>query len=176
MNTPKGQTYINIPRGDSVIGLKGSLLRLNADVLHAATINRYVDGDVIQLVNEGPIALFSDYKLQSRSGKHIEEINHAHLVCLMYKLITSARNTDDLSIGFDSDRERRKRELTNYKNIKAKYHVTIILKDVFGFCENQVKSTYGLSYKLRLTRNSDNAVLNKSDAIKNAKNKINSID
>ena len=31
----------------------------------------------------------------------------------MYKLITSARNTDDLSNGFDSDRGRRQRESTN---------------------------------------------------------------
>ena len=109
-NTPKSQIYINIPRGDSVKSLFGSLLKLNFDVLHAATNNRYIDGDDILLVNEGPIALVSNYKLQSSSGKHIEEINHAHIVCLMYKLITSARNSDDLSIGFDRDRERRQRE------------------------------------------------------------------
>ena len=33
----------------------------------------------------------------------------------MYKLIASARNTDNMSIRFDRDRERRKRELTNNK-------------------------------------------------------------
>ena len=49
----------------------------------------------------------------------------------MYKLISSARNTDDLFIGFDRDRESRKRKLTNKKNIKGKYHVTIMLKDFF---------------------------------------------
>ena len=117
----------------------GSLLRLNFDVLQAANNNRYVDGDDIRLVNEGPIALFSNYKLQSSSGKHIEEINHAHIVCLMYKLITIGRNTDDLFIGFDRDRGRRQRELTNNKNIKGKYHVTIMLKDNFGFAEHQKK-------------------------------------
>ena len=74
----------------------GSCLKANFDVLHAATKNRYIDGDDIRLVNEGPIALFSNYKLQSSSGKHIEEINHAHIVCLKYKLITSSRKTDDL--------------------------------------------------------------------------------
>ena len=73
----------------------GSRPRANFDVLHAATNNKYIDGDDIRLVNEGPIALFSNDNLQSSSGKHIEEINHAHVVCLMYKLITSARNTDD---------------------------------------------------------------------------------
>ena len=47
--------------------------------------------------------------------QHIEEINHAHIVCLMYKLISSARNTDNLSNGFDRDRGRRQRVLTNNK-------------------------------------------------------------
>ena len=94
----------------------------------------------------------------------------------MFKLITSARNTDDLSIGFDRDRERRKREVTENKNIKGKYQVTNMLKDIFGFAEHLGKVTYGLGYKLSLTRNSDNAVLNKGNAIKNAKFKTNSID
>ena len=79
------------------------------------------------------------FKLQSSSGKHIEEINHVHIVCLMYKLITGARNTDDLSIAFDRDRERRKRELTNNKHIEGKNHVTIMLKDIFVFVEHQKK-------------------------------------
>ena len=176
ISTPNSQNYINIPRGDSVNSLLGSVLRINFDVLDAATNNRYIDCDDIRLVNEGPIAFFSNYKLQSSSEKHVEEINHAHIVCLMYKHIPSARNTDDLSIGFDRDRSRRQRELTNDKNIKGNYHVTIRLKDTFGFAEHQEKGTYGLGYKLTLTRNSDNAVLNKSNAINNAKIKNNSID
>ena len=137
INTPNSPIYINIPRGDSVNGLLGSLLRLGFDVLHAATDNRYVDADGIRLANEGPSAFFSIYKLQSSSGKHIEEINQAHIVCLMYKLITSARTFDDLSIAFDRDRGRRLRELTRNRNIKGKCHVTIVLKDIFGFAENQ---------------------------------------
>ena len=51
----------------------------------------------------------------------------------MYKLLTSSRDSDDLSIGFDRDRNRRKRELTNNKNIKGKYHMGIYLKDIIGF-------------------------------------------
>ena len=141
MNTPTSQIYINVPRVDSVNSLLRSLIRTIFDILHAATNNRYIDADIIRLVNEGPIALFSNYKLQSSSGKHLEEINHAHIVCLMYKIITSARNTNDLSIGFDHDRGRRQRELTNNKNIKGTYHVTIMLKDIFGFAEHQEKGT-----------------------------------
>ena len=120
INTPNSQIYIYISRGDSVKSLLGSLLRLNLDVLQAAINNRYINGDDIRLVNGGPIALFSNYKLQSSRGKHIEEINHAHIVCLLYKLITSGRNTDNLSLGFDHDRGRRHHELTHNKNKKGK--------------------------------------------------------
>ena len=154
----------------------GSLLRLNSDVLHAATSNRYVDGNDISLVNLGPVALFSIYRLVTSSGKHIEEVNHARIVCLMYKLLPSSRENDDLSIGFDRSRDRRKQQLTNNKKLKRKYLVTIMLKDIFGFAHSQEKATFGLGYQLSLTGNTDNAVLNKSNGINNAKFQINSID
>ena len=94
----------------------------------------------------------------------------------MYKLLTSSKGSDDLSIGFDRDRGWRLRDLTNNKNIKGKYHVRIYLKDVFGFVEYQEKATYGLGYKLILTRASDNAVLNKANATNNGKIEINAIE
>ena len=176
INTAISQVYINILREDSVISLLSSYLELNFDVLHAATNNRYADGNDIRLVNLGPIALFSNYKLTTSSGKHLENIDDALIVSLMYKLLTSSRDSYDLSIGFDQNRNRRQRELTNNKSQKGKFHVRIYLKDVFGFAEYQEKATYGLSYKLTLTRISDNAVLNKGNAINNAKNKINAIE
>ena len=170
------QIYINIPREDSLISLLKSYLDLNFDVLNAATNNRYVDGTDIWLINLAAIALFSNFKLTTSSGKHLENIDHAHIVSLMYKLLTSSRSSDDLSIGFDRDRNRRKRELTNNKNIKGKYHMRIYLKDIFGFAEHQEKSTFGLGYRLTLTRNSDNVVLNIDNATAIGKIKINSID
>ena len=93
----------------------------------------------------------------------------------MYNLLTSSKGSDDLSIGFDRDRNRRKRELTN-KNVKGKYHMRIHLKDVFRFAEHQEKASYGLGYKLTLTRNSDNAVVNKTNATAIGKIKINSFE
>ena len=171
--TANSQVYNNKPRGDSVISLLNSYLELNFDILHAATNNRYADGNDIRLVNLGPIALFSNYKLTTSSGKHLGNIDHAHIVSLMYKLITSSRGSDDLSICFDRDRNRRQRELSNNKTQKGKYHLRIYLEDVFDFAEYQEKATYGLGYKLTLTRNTDNAVLNKANAINNGKIKIN---
>ena len=104
INTANSQTYINIPREDSVISLLNSCPELNFDVLHAANNNRYVDANDIRLVNLGPIALFSVYKLVTSSNKHLEEVTHAHFVSLIYKLVTSSKDSNDLSIGFDRDR------------------------------------------------------------------------
>ena len=165
INTANSQIYINIPREDSVVSLLNSYLDFNFDVLHAATNNICVDGNDIRLVNLGPIALFSIYKLTTSSGKHIEDVSHAHVVSLMYKLLTSAKGSDDLSIGFDRDRGRRRNELTNNKTVKGRYHIRIYLKDILGFAEHQEKATCGLGYKLTLTRSTDNSVLNKDNAI-----------
>ena len=57
-------------------------------------------------------------------------MGHAHTVSVLYKLITSAKNTDDLSFGFDRNSRRRQEELSNIcskmsvvvQNIKKKPH------------------------------------------------------
>ena len=176
INTANSQIYIKIPRENSFISLLNSYLELNFDVLQAASNNRYVNENDFRLVNLGPLALFSNYKLTTLSGKHLEEISHAHIVSLMYKLLTLSKDSVDLSIGFDRSRDKRKRELSNNKTIKGKYHIRIYLKDIFGFAEHQENGTYGLGYKLTLTRNTDNAVLNKDNAFANGRVKINNLE
>ena len=144
INTPNSQIYNNIPREDSVISLLNSYLDLNFEVSKRADNSRYANGNDIRLINLGPIAFFSNFKLTTSSGKHLEDISHAHIVSLMYKLITSSKDSDDLSIGFARSRNRRRDELALNKNIKGKYHLKILLKDIFGFAEHQQKATYGL--------------------------------
>ena len=168
INTPNSQIYINIPREDSFISLLNSYFDLSFEVIKRVDNSRYADGNEIGLVNLGPVALFSNFKLTTNSGKHLEDISHAHLVSLMYKLITSSKDSNDLSIGFDHSRNRRKDELALNKNLKGKYHMKIMLKDVFGFAEHHEKATYGLGYKLTLTRNKDDAVIDKANGIADA--------
>ena len=83
INTANSQKYIIIPREDSLISLLESYLDLNFDVLHAATNKKYVDADVIWLINLAAIALFSIFKLTTSSGKHLENVDHAHIVSFM---------------------------------------------------------------------------------------------
>ena len=123
-----------------------------------------------------PIALFGNYRLTTSSGEHLEIIDHAHIVSLMYKLLSSSRDSEDLSIGFDRSKDRRKRELTKNKTQNGRFHLRIYLKDVFGFAEHQEMGTFGLGYKITLTKNTNNAVLNKDIATNNAKIKFNGLE
>ena len=86
--------------------------------------------------------------MTASSGKLLEDISHAQMVSSMYKLKTSAIDSDDLSIGFNRDRNRRRGEFPNNKNINENFHVRIMLKDVFGYAEHREKATCGLGYKL----------------------------
>ena len=108
--------------------------------------------------------------MTSSSGKEIEEIDNADAICLMYKLISSSRDSDDLTIRFHRSIEGRERELTNIKTTKGNYHVRIHFKGVFGFAVHQDNCTYGLGYKLTLQINSDNHALSHRAGANNAQN------
>ena len=114
-----------------------SYLDLNFDILQAASGNRCANGKDIRLVSLGPNALFSNYKLTTKSGRHLEDVRQAHKVLLMYKLIIGGEDTNDLSVGFDKDQNRRQRELTTHKKIKRKNHLGFMLWDIFVLAENQ---------------------------------------
>ena len=170
IKTAISHIHFFIPKEVSVISSLIIYLVVYFDALHAATNNRH--GNDISLVNLGPIALFSTYRLTTNSGKHLEDISHAHIVSLFCKLIKRTKNSDELSFGFDRDQNRRQRELTNNKNQKGYYHIGSYLKDIFGFAEHKEKATYGLGHDLTFTSNSDNSVLNNADATELRKIKI----
>ena len=65
INTPSSQTYINLPREDSINSALDSRVDLKLDVLPTATVNRYENGNDIRLTNFGSIASFSKYDLTS---------------------------------------------------------------------------------------------------------------
>ena len=172
INIPNTHIDINIPREASVISLLNSYLELNFEVVKKTDDSRYADAIDIRLVNLGPFSLFSIFKLTTSSGKDVEDLGHAHLVSLMYKLITSSRGSDDFSWGFHQDRGVRRDELDKNKNLKGRYHLRIMLKDVFGFAEHPEKATYGPGYKIKLTRKKDEAVINKAAGIADARIEI----
>ena len=158
---------------------------LKIDVVQVATGNRYLGGNDKRLVSLGPkdllislgsIALFSNCILAKSSGKDLEDISQAHFASLMYKLKTSINGSDDLSIVFDCERGRKQGLLTDNGKQKEKNHFGPMLRDVFGSAEHQEKTTFGLGYILKLTRNNRAALLNKELGIAHDKFVSSSVD
>ena len=153
--------------------MRDSYLELDFSVTHRAGGHaRYADGDPIRLINLGPMALFDKFRLTSSAVQKIEEIDKAHVICLMYKLISSSRDSDDLSIVFHRSNGVHERELTIIKTTKGNYRVRIYLKDVFSFAEHQDNCNYGLGCKLTLQRKKDNHVLSHPAQVNDATNLV----
>ena len=129
---------------------------------------RYAVGDQISLVKFGPVALFSEAKLTTSSGKHLEKVDNLHPICLMYKLLTSSQQTSQLMYGFEESTTIRRQELSNNKTEKGTFFVRRKLKDLFGFAD-QDKITYGLGYTLTLKRNTNNDVIIRGAGVDAAK-------
>ena len=110
-NTANSQIYINIPREDSYISLLNGYLELNFEVIKKNDNSRYANGNDIRLVDTGPIALFSNFKVTTSSAKQLEYIIHAHRESLRYKLLISSNDSDDLSFHFDRDRNRKQNQI-----------------------------------------------------------------
>ena len=80
---------------------------------------RYVDNDQRRLVNFGPIASFSEAKLVTSSGKHLEKIDRLHAVFLLHKLLTSNQQPSQSMYGFEESENTKRLELTNHKEEKG---------------------------------------------------------
>ena len=167
INNTNSNTTISFPREDAYICLQNSFISLEFEVLKNNN-TRYADGDEIGLVNVGPIALISEAKLTTSSGKHLEKVDNLHLISLMYKLLTSTKSTSQLMYGFEENLSVRRQELTNNKNEKGTFFVRIKLKNLFGFAD-QEKITYGLGYTLTLKRNTNNDAILRSVGVDAAK-------
>ena len=70
INNNNSNISIIFPREDAYICLQNSYISLEFEILKNDD-TRYADGGQISLVNFGPVALFSEVKLTTSSGKHL---------------------------------------------------------------------------------------------------------
>ena len=173
INNNNSNISIIFPREDAYICLQNSYISLEFEVLKKDD-TRYADGDQISLVNFGPVALFSEVKLTTSSGKHLEKVDNLHPISLMYKLLTSNQQTSQLMYGFEESQATRRQELTNNKTEKGTFFVRMKLTDIFGFAD-QEKITYGLGYSLTLKRNNNNDPIIRDNDVDAAKINIKDI-
>ena len=97
-----------------------SYLEFDFDVTHRADAHaRCVGKDHIRLVNLGPMALFNKNRLTSSGGKELEETGNAHVICSLYKLISSSRDSEDLSKGFHKRLKFEKENSPKIKQLKV---------------------------------------------------------
>ena len=73
---------VSLPREDAYICLQNSYISVEFEVLKIDD-TRFNYGNEISLVNFGPVALFSDAKLTTSSGKHLEKVDNLHPICLL---------------------------------------------------------------------------------------------
>ena len=154
INNAISNVSISSPREEAYICLQNSYISLEFEVLKNNN-TRYANNDETSLINFGPVALFSEAKLTTSSGKHLEKVDNLHPISLMPKLLTSGSQTSQLLYGFEESTTIRRQELTNNKNEKGTFFVRTKLEDLFGFAD-QEKLTYELGYTLILKRNNNN--------------------
>ena len=82
INNNISNVSISLPREDANICLQHSFIRVEFEVPKNDN-TRYNNGDEISLVNFGPVALFSEAKLTTSSGKHLEKVDNLHPVSVM---------------------------------------------------------------------------------------------
>ena len=132
----------------------------NFEVCKEAENSTNGDGKDMQLLDLGRIALISNHKLTTSSGKLQQDISPANILSLMYEIITSAKDCDDLSNGVNRDRRRRQQKLTKNQKMNGKYHVRIMVKHVTKQQEKTIKVS---GKELTLTGKKNDAFLNKAD-------------
>ena len=124
INIINSNISISLPREDAYICLQNSYISVEFEILKNDN-TRYANGNEISLVNFGPVALFSEAKLTTSSGKHLEKVDKVHPHSSMYKLLTSTQQISQLMYGFEESVAIRRQELTNNKTEKVTF-----------FCEN----------------------------------------
>ena len=156
------------------ICLQNSYVPLDFEVLKQDD-TRYADGDQVSLTIFGPVALVSEAKLTTSSGKHLEKIDNLRIISIVHKLLTSHQQTSDLMYCFEESQATKRQELTNNKTENGTFFVNIKLIDFIGFAD-QEKVTYGLGYTLTIKRNNTNDPIIKDNTTDAAKIVLKNID
>ena len=137
----------------------------------------YADADVVTLINNGMMYLFSDvrYHLASHEIEVLQNPGHATTILGLLKYpddFTKSQGLNQLWLpdtNIDNNNEANKVDNLGFKkrneyiirtsDPKGTFSFKIPLKHFLGFCEDYKKILYGMQQRLTLTRtNNDNAI------------------
>ena len=151
---------------------------------------RYDDADVVTLINNGMMYLFKRIRYDL-AEKEIETIHHPGQTTTMlgllkypddfsksiglnqlwYKDASPDAALIDANLGFSA----RHHYVINNPVPKGSFSFRIPLKHIFGFCEDYNKIIYGMKQTLILTRDEDNNIIFRTNAVDAGKITLNRI-
>ena len=160
---------------ESFLVIEGQLAAPVAPPL--AGVGPYADADVVTLINNGIMYLFSDvrYHLESHEIEVLQNPGHATTMLGLLKYpddFTKSQGLNQLWLpdtNIDNNNEANKVDNKGFKkrneyiirtsDPKGTFSFKIPLKHFLGFCEDYKKILYGMQQRLTLTRtNNDNAI------------------
>ena len=160
---------------ESFLVIEGQLAAPVAPPL--AGVGPYADADVVTLINNGIMYLFSDvrYHLASHEIEVLQNPGHATTMLGLLKYpddFTKSQGLNQLWLpdtNIDNNNEANKIDNEGFKkrneyiirtsDPKGTFSFKIPLKHFLGFCEDYKKILYGMQQRLTLTRtNNDNAI------------------
>ena len=160
---------------ESFLVIEGQLAAPVAPPL--AGVAPYADADVVTLINNGIMYLFSDvrYHLASHEIEVLQNPGHATTMLGLLKYpddFTKSQGLNQLWLpdtNIDNNNEANKVDNKGFKkrneyiirtsDPKGTFSFKIPLKNFIGFCEDYKKILYGMQQRLTLTRtNNDNAI------------------
>ena len=147
--------------------------------LTKADNNSYGDNDVISLTNNGVMNLLRNIRYEL-SGQEIEKIMYPGQATMMLGLLKypddfskskglnqlwykNTLNTADLdhNAGFKIRHD----YIINNSRPRGSFSFKILLKHIFGFCEDYDKVTWGFKHALTFTRNDDHDAIFRANAV-----------
>ena len=130
--------------------------------------NSSLDGDfelagLIRFVYVLFVSFSREYQLFTRVGKHLKRIErNAHIISLMYNLLTLSKDSIDFSLRFDEKNARCKLAMTDDKiaHNSGRFPVKTYPKDVFRFADQRKIGIYGLGQNITINRDLVDKVIN----------------
>ena len=143
----------------------------------------YTGADAISLTNNGMMYLFKNikYKILEQEIEHVQYPGQATTMLDLLKYPDDFSKSQGLNQLWYKDTDTaadlanntgfkiRKEYIIDKPNPKGTFSFTVLLKHIFGFCEDYYKIVYGMSQTLTLTRQSDDEAIFRANAVANGK-------
>ena len=166
---------------ESFLVIEGRLIKRTRD--GGGGIQYYANADVVTLINNGIMYLFSDvrYHLASHEIEVLQNPGHATTILGMLKYPDDFNKSQGLNQLWLPDTLIANNEVANNADNqgfkkrheyiimtpapKGSFSFKIPLKNFLGFCEDYKKILYGMQQKLTLTRTGDNNAIFRANAV-----------